>query len=194
MAELERRRAEDPGYRREQEAAEKERAESAVRRREAERPLLADLAELGIDVTSVWDLHKVPDAPAKAIPVLLDHLTRDYPDHVLMGIGVALEGRAARAWWPRLSALYVTTNSPVVRDRLAAVLSSVATRAHYEELIAFIGAESLGDTRLYFLRPVNRIGNRMSAGAGRVVVEAVAGDPVFAKEARAILAGRSRNA
>jgi len=34
----------------------------------------------------------------------------------------------------------------------------------------------------------------MSPGAGRSAIEGVANNPVFAKEARAILAGRSRNA
>jgi hypothetical protein len=53
--------------------------------------------------------------------------------------------------------------------------------------------ESLGETRINFLRPVSRIGNRMSSGKGRRVIEELAADPLFEKEAKAILAGRSRN-
>ena len=172
----------------------REQAETVRRLREAERPLLADLAGIGLEVESVWNLCKVPKSRPNAIPVLLDHLTRDYPDRVLMGIGIGLDDKSVRAWWPQLKALYLQTKHDVVRDRMAAVLSNVATRAHYDDLLFFLGIESLGDTRVYFLRPVNRIGNRMSPRMGRAAVESLADNPVFAKEATAILARRSRNA
>lgn len=56
MAELERHRVEDPEYGRKLEAAERERVEAARYLREVERPLLADLAGIGLELESVWDL------------------------------------------------------------------------------------------------------------------------------------------
>lgn len=70
----------------------------------------------------------------------------------------------------------------------------IATRAHYDDLLAFLADEALGATRIYFLRPGNRIGNRMRAGKGRSVIEELADDAVLGAEASALLAGRSRSA
>ncbi|MFC5677807.1 hypothetical protein [Aeromicrobium endophyticum] len=73
------------------------------------------------------------------------------------------------------------------------MLSSHAVREHYDDLLAFIHDEDLGECRVYFVRPINRIGNRMSAGAGRAVIEALANDPVLGREATAVLRGRGHN-
>jgi hypothetical protein len=184
---------EDPEYRRQVEAVETELAERSRLLQEAEAPVVADLAGVGVEVDSVWDLYKTPGAYPTAIPVLLDHLTRDYPDWVLKGIGVALDHKSARDWWQQLKAVYVDTTNDTVRDRAAAVLSNVAVRSHYDDVLSFLAEDSLGSTRIYFLRPVNRIGNRIAPGKGRAVVESLATDPTFAKEAAAILAGRGHN-
>ncbi len=81
----------------------------------------------------------------------------------------------------------------VVRDRLAAALSNCATRAQYDDLLSLIQTDSLGPCRIYFLRPINRIGNRIRPGQGRAVIESFAQDPLLGKEATAILQGRSRS-
>lgn len=192
-AELDRRLAEDPEYRRQVEAAEAERVERSRLLREAEVPVVADLAAVGVEVDSVWDLYETPGAYPTAIPVLLDHFTRDYPDGVLRGVGAALDHRSARDWWQHLKAIYLGATNDTVRNCAAAVLSNVAVKAHYDDVLAFLAEDSLGDTRIFFLRPVNRIGNRMARGQGRAVVESLATDPTFAKEAAAILAGRGPN-
>lgn len=190
VAERERRLQEDPAYRAEVERVEAARAERARQLGLAEQPVLADLRGVGIDVDDVWNLYKVPEARPRAIPVLLEHLVRDYPDRVLQGIGTGLDDKSARSWWSELKALYLATERDVVRDRLAAALSGCATKDHYEDLLAFLRNERLGETRIYFLRPINRIGNRLTPGQGRAVIEPLAADPVLGKEATAILKGR----
>ncbi|SDF09080.1 hypothetical protein SAMN05660662_1062 [Blastococcus aurantiacus] len=192
-AELERRKREDPAYRAELERVESERAERARLNRIAEQPVVADLKALGLDLDSVWDLYKIPDSRPQAIPVLLRHLALDYPERVLEGIGQGLDHPSARAWWGDLRDMMLDTERDVVRDRLSAALSNCATRGHYEELLGFIRDDGLGQCRIYFLRPINRIGNRIEAGQGRAVIESVAADPVLANEATAILKGRSRS-
>lgn len=193
VAELERRKREDPVFRAELERVASERAERARLNRIAERPVVADLQAIGLDVDTVWDLYKIPDSRPRAIPVLLKHLALDYPDRVLEGIGGGLNHRSARAWWHDLREMMLNTERDAVRDRLAAALSDCATREHYDDLLAFIRNDSLGSCRIYFVRPINKIGNRIKAGQGRAVVESFADDPDLGKEATAVLKGRGRN-
>jgi hypothetical protein len=193
MAELARKQCEDHAYRAELERVASERAERARLNRVAEQPVVADLRAIGLDLDTVWDLDKIPDSRPRAIPVLLKHLALDYPDRVLEGIGVGLNHRSVRAWWEDLREMMLNTEHDVVRDRTAAALSDCATREHYEDLLAFLGNDGLGECRIYFVRPINKIGNRIKAGQGRAVIESVADDPVLGKEATAVLKGRSRS-
>jgi hypothetical protein len=193
MAERESRLQSDAEYRL---AAEREDAERTARIRQmraAEKPLLDDLTSVGIELDTVWDLYKVPALRQRAVPVLLKHVALDYPDMVLRGIGQGLGDIAVRPWWDELKALYVQTSRDTVRDRLASALAVCANREHYDDLLAFVADTSLGDSRIYFLRPINRIGNRMSPGKGGSVVESLAEDPHLGREAMAILKRRSRN-
>ncbi|MGO4856892.1 hypothetical protein [Arthrobacter sp. 2MCAF14] len=193
IAEKERLLREDPEYRAKFERVEADRAQRIAVLRAAAQPVIRDLAAIGIEVGSLWDLYKVPDSRPAAFPVLLTHITRDYPDGVLESIGRGFCHKSARAWWPELKEIYLETKIPVVRDVLAAALSGCAAKDQYEDLLSFVNTARLGSTRIYFLRPLNRIGNRMQAGTGRAVVQSFSEDSVLGKEATAILKGRSRN-
>jgi hypothetical protein len=192
-AEMERRLREDPEYRREVERAAAERAERAQQIRAASQPVLDDLARIGIELDTLWDLYKVPEFRERAVPVLLRHLVLDYPEGVLAGIGDNLADKATRPWWAELKVLYLQPHRNVVRDRLACALSECAKREHYNDLLAFVDDTSLGESRIYFLRPINRIGNRIRPGQGRSVIESLAADHVLGPEAVAILKGRGPN-
>lgn len=193
MADLERRKREDPAYRAELERVEQERAERARQLRIAEQPVIDDLKDIGLEVDDLWDLYKIPDSRPKAIPVLLKHLALDYPDRVLEGIGQGLYDPSARTYWAELRHMLLNTDREAVRDRVAAALSKCARREHYDDLLAFVRDARLGESRIYLLRPINRIGNRMSTGKGRAVIEGLADDPVLGREATAILQGKSRS-
>lgn len=193
IAELERRRRNDPEFRTKVETAEAERAEQHRQFREDEQPVLLELAKAGVEVATVWDLYKSPALAAKAAPTLLSQLALDHPPKVVDGIASALSGTTARSYWTELSTLYVQTSDENVRDRAADLLSGCAIRTHYEDLLRFLAQDALGGSRVYFLRPVHRIGNRMRAGTGRAVITSLVDDAVLGREARAILAGRSRS-
>lgn len=186
MAELE----QDPEYQARREAQAADVAALAAQRRQVRQPLIEDLRSVGVDVSDTDELHKQPGSHAVAIPVLLAHLRRDYSERVLEDIGNGLPFKPDPIWWDDFKHLYLTTQSDAVRDRLAAAMGGCARRAHYEDLLAFLRDSDLGSSRIYFLRPINRIGNRIQAGQGRSVIETVADDPVIGKEARATLAGR----
>ena len=192
MADLERRKRKDPAYRAELERVEAERTALAEQRRLACQPVIDDLRSEGVEVEDLYLLYEQPESYPLAIPVLLDHLKRDYPERVLEDIGNALPFKPATSWWDDYKRLYVTTGSDAVRDRLAAAMSGCAVKRHYHDLLGFLRDEDLGPSRIYFLRPVNRIGNRMEPGKGRAVIESVAYDETLGVEARRILQGRSR--
>lgn len=184
---------EDPAYREARERHAAQRAACAEQRRLASQPVLDDLRSVGVDVSNLHLLYKQPESYALAIPVLLHHLERPYPERVLEHIGHALPVKPDPAWWNEFKRLYLATESDAVRDRLASAMSGCARRKHYDDLLAFIRTEDLGSSRVYFLRPIDRIGNRMDAGLGRSVIETVADDPVLGKEATAILKGRGQS-
>ena len=191
--EIEQRMRDDPEYRARVEQATTERAERTRLKREAERPVLEELRASGIETDTLWNLYKTPDAQHAAAPILMRQLAGHPPDSTIEAITAALSPENARTWWPDLADLYVSTPSAVMQDRVASLLSQAATRVHLDQLLGFVENESLGPSRIYHLRPINRIGNRKSPGAGRAVVARFANDPVLGKEAAAILAGKGPN-
>jgi hypothetical protein len=158
-----------------------------------EAPLLEDLREIGVDVPTVWDLYKHPEAYPDVVPVLIRHMARDYPPATLQGIGGALADKSARPWWNELKQMYLTEERDVARGELAAVLSEVARREHYEDLLAFFGDARLGKSRISFVRPINKIGNRMESGRGRAAIEPFVNDRDVGAEVTAVLKGHGRN-
>ena len=193
IAEREERLRTDPEYAAQVQAVADEHAAVAAAMRRAERPVLVDLAKVGINLDSVWDLYNFPEMRERAIPVLLRHLALDYPDRVVQGIGQGLADKSARPWWDELKALYLKPQREAVQDRLAGALAECAKREHYDDLLAFIENAALGSSRIYFVRPINRIGNRISAGQGRRAIERLVRDPVLGREASKVLKGLSRN-
>lgn len=183
----------DPGYRARAAEADAKRRSMQEALREAERPLTDELRAAGIDVESAWGLYKFPESGEKVYPILVKHLQLNYPDRVLGGIARAFTKEVARQHWEELLAIYLHETRGEARDGLAATLSSCATKAHYGDLVSILENESLGETRIYFLRPANRIGNRISQRTGRAVIERFAGHPVLGVESARILRGRGRN-
>lgn len=157
----------------------------------AEQPLTQDLRAAGLDVDSVWDLgkHQVWPYP-QALPVLMDHLERGgYPDDTTDTIGQALAVKEAVTYWDRLKELLLAAPSEAQAEAAAIAMSECATSAQLEDLIRFLDLEERGDTRIFFLRPIRRLGGEH----GRAIIEGLRNHPVLGTEATAISKGRSRN-
>jgi hypothetical protein len=58
--------------------------------REAEAPLRVALSAAGVHVESVWDLVNSPNDYDHALPILIAHLNREYPERIREGIARAL--------------------------------------------------------------------------------------------------------
>lgn len=153
LAELER----DPNFR----AQRREREESFRRREEelaqAEAPLVQALAEAGVDVKSVWDLvnSDIRHYPS-AIPVLLDHLQRPYPDALRDGIARALAVPETRSDWEMLTKLYRDENGKRTKDGLAVAIAAAATEDVIADVISLARDSKHGTSRLLLLRALER--------------------------------------
>lgn len=186
-AELMEQLAQDRAFQERKAAREAELQERVGGLRQAEQPILADLRQAGVDVSSVWDLVNTSEPYAKALPVLLEHLERGgYPDRVMESLGRALAVKPSVAYWNRLKACYLAPRGSGEEDGAAVALAASATPAHLDDLIGFLGRAERGESRIYFIRPILRVGGVR----GRQVAEALRKDPVFGKEASALLAGR----
>lgn len=174
----------DPEYRAQVEAIDVARRTRARQLWEAERPIVDDLNAVGVKVGSVWDLVNTSEPYPAALPVLIGHVERGgYPDRVMESLGRALAVKPAVAYWERLRALYLAAKTPGEEDGMAVALSACATKAQYDDLVALLSVKHRGESRIYFLRPIRRLGG----DKGRALLESLREDPIFGKEASALL-------
>jgi hypothetical protein len=160
---------------------EKALAERKAMLRVAEAPLVEDLARLGFEVESVWFLKNNNPEFRKAIPLLLDHLRRPYPDIIRAGIAQRLAVRATRKiGWRILVEEFRNTgyDHEHVKDSLGAALSGAADNSVIGELIALAKDRSLGKSRIMLLRGIKR---SKLPEAGQAIAE-LADDPELSKE------------
>jgi hypothetical protein len=149
----------DPEYRAQVETVEAERRAMAERLREAERPIVDDLNAAGVSVESVWDFVNTSDPYPDALPVLLNHLERGgYPDRVMESLGRALAVKPSVVWWDRLEARYLAPRNAGEEDGTAVALAACAMKVQLSDLAAFLSVAERGESRIYFLRPIKRLG------------------------------------
>jgi hypothetical protein len=174
----------DDGYQLKKASREAELKERAAVVSAAEQPIVAHLRDVGVVVESVWDLVNTATPYPDALPVLMDHLERGgYPDRVMQGLGRALAVKPSIAYWDRLKSLYLAARGPEEVDGIAVALAACATKEQFGDLVGFLSVEPGEPSRIYFLQPILRLGGT----EGRRVVAALAEDPVFGKEATALL-------
>jgi hypothetical protein len=155
----------------------------------AERPIVDDLHRAGLEINSVWDLVNTSDPYPEGLPVLLDHFERGgYPDRVMESLGRSLAVEQAVVWWDRLKALYLAPRCEGEEEGAAIVLAGCATKAQLGDLIGFLALEERGDSRLFFLRVIKRLGG----DTGRNTLEQLRDDPVLGLEATALLKTRRK--
>jgi len=179
----------DTAYQSMAQAADADRQIRVQELRRAEQPIVADLRAVGVAVDSVWDLVNTSEPYPNALPVLLSHLERGgYPDRVMESLGSALAVKPSVVFWDRLRDRYLAARSPGEEEGTAVALAACATRAQIDDLIAFLGIAERGDSRIYFLRPIQRLGGER----GEALLTSLQNDPTFEREARALLGKQGR--
>jgi hypothetical protein len=170
--------------------AKRQRAEEIEARaaewRRAEAPLVEELREAGFEVDSAWDLVNTATPYPAALPILLAHLGRSYPDRVREGIARALAVRDAKFGWVTLVRLYREEEAGTdAKDGLAVALAAASDDEVLDEVISLARDRAHGGSRLLLLRGLKRARVAEARGA----LEEFADDPVLGQEARALLSG-----
>jgi hypothetical protein len=125
---------------------EAKRVAAEARFRVEEEPIIRDLAKAGYDVGSVYDLVNTTASYPSAIPVLLDHLSRDYHPRIRQGIGRALAVVEAQGLaGPTLLHELRLEKEPQTRWVFANTLTIVADRADAKQLADLVGDPQYAD-------------------------------------------------
>lgn len=177
----------DPEYVTERQGREAELESKTAAWRLAEAPLVEELRIAGFDVESAWDLVSTATPYPAALPILLKHLGRPYPDRVREGIARALAVRDAKFGWERLIRLYRDEpTASEAKDGLAVALAAVADDDLVEDIISLARDLAHGESRILLLRGLAR----SRVPQARAALEELSGDPMLGQEARALLSDR----
>lgn len=168
---------------------ENERVDLALELHVAQRPLIAALREVGIDVENVYELVNAQRSDRRAIPVLVEHLRRDYPPRVLEGVARALATRHAAPYWPDLVEAYKNWTDVGAQQGAACAVAAAAAQEHVDALLMLIADESLGASRVLLLPALVRLGDDVVV---EPFLERLTQHPVIGREAASTLRKRKR--
>ena len=156
--------------------------------RQAEIPIVDDLNRTGgVHVASVWDLVNTEGKYPGAVPILLDHLRRAYPERVREGIARALAVPEARKGWPILLEAFREERDNTtlgVKWALALALGAAGTDAELDDVLPLLGDASLGRNRVPLLWILRRSRDPRSRAALQQLVD----DEAIGEEAKKTLA------
>lgn len=174
------------------EARKLETKERAARLLVEQQPILQELAGIGYQVESLWDLIDSEEKYTNAIPILLKHLLLPYSDRTRDQLARALAVKEARPAWPVLVEQYCKTpigtglvapgdtkELPLsAKSGLACALSVTVDESTMPTLISLIKDPAHGASRILLLSPLKKSKNE----AAKAVLAELAEDPVFKKE------------
>jgi hypothetical protein len=181
-AELIRQLEADPAWVAKRDARDAELQVRAAALAEAARPLVEDLRNAGVLVSSVWDLVNRRARYDAALPVLVAHLHRPYPDAILDGIARALAVPEAEPLaWEAMVALYQRALPGSLSKQGAAVaLANMASERTIGEVIQLALDNDHGSDRILFVTGLARFDGPRVEEALRHLLQ----DPVIGKGTR----------
>lgn len=159
------------------------RAQRAAEWRRAEEPLVKELEGVGYVLSSVWDLVNTPGTYPKAVPILLAHLPRDYPDAVREGIARALAVPEAKIGWDVLTRLYRSEHAGRAKDGLAVAIAGACDDHVVGDVVGLARDKNNGPSRLLLLRALER----STDPRARAALNDLKTDPELSDEIRVIL-------
>ncbi|MBX3024665.1 hypothetical protein KF840_07130 [bacterium] len=170
-------------------AQEEDRQRHAAEWQRAEAPLVEDLAKVGVHVSSAWDLVNSSAPYPRAVPVLLDHLTRNYPERVREGIARALAVPEAIQGWRTLVDLFQRDDDRsglTWKGGLACALEVAATDEVADDIILLARDPKHGINREVLIDALARLSSDEAERALRDLVN----DPEVSTAARRALKKR----
>jgi hypothetical protein len=173
--------AADPAYQARRAEQDRELRQRAEEDRRAEAPLVTDLHGVGVAVESVLDLVNRASPYPDAVPVLLDHLQRPYPQRVREGIARALAVPESKSGWMALRRAFQQEEDPTthgVKWALACALGAAADEEVIRDVAALAREARHGLNRLAFVKALRRSRDPLAAQ----VLEELRQDPAFERE------------
>ena len=128
----------------------------------------------------VWDLVNTSERYDEVLPILFEHLTKDYPPEILEGIARAMAVPEALPYRPTFIRLFrrEPQMSKELRYALGLAIANTTVPDNLAETIALAKDRSLGDSRLALLFAFKR----SRKPEIRQVIEELSSDPDLAKE------------
>jgi hypothetical protein len=174
----------DPEFVARREEAEQIRSKKGSQLQLAEKPLIDDLRAAGVNASSVWDLVNRATPYPQALPILLAHLERPYPDRVREGIARALAVPQAKFAWEALKSFYQREpDGSDAKDGLAVALAAVADDERIGDVVALLQDAKHGESRIFLLRALARSNDERARRALRELDR----DPELKGEIRALM-------
>ena len=155
----------------------------------AEAPLVGALRAAGLEVQSVWDLVNAAVPYPEALPILVEHLRRPYPEAIRDGIARALAVRDAKFAWPALVDAYRREPPGRTKGGLAAAVAAASDGDVIGDVIALACDRRHGTSRLLLLSALERSKDPRA----RKTLMALGADPELQKEVQVILRRPKRN-
>lgn len=148
----------DPAYQAMRAAKGNEHAERVEQRRREAKPLLDDLAAIGVVIDGVQRLLSIPRPDDRIYPILLDHLRRTYSPHLLEWIGRSFGTKSARpvVWEELVSLLKDHTLEKSAADGVMVAVSEMAQPRDLPTLIELISNRCLGQRRIFLVSNLMR--------------------------------------
>jgi hypothetical protein len=178
--------AADPEYQARKTAWNAETKKVAEALARAEAPVVVALQEAGFEITSVWDFVNTTQPYVGALPILLDHLQRDYPDKVRESIARAMAVPDSKFAWRTLLKLFQQDFDPKANGVKWAVGAGLAAAADDEvigDLIALFRNPRHGENRVVFVEALSKSRN----AEARLALEQAREDPAVSREIRRVL-------
>ncbi len=128
-------------------------------RRKEEAPIVSALRSAGIDVQSISELDSKNKSYACAIPILLEHAKRDYPEWLREDILRAMATPEARSYWSELVELLESDSllPPSVRWLASLVLNAAADDSVADDVIRLASDRRLGVYRVVLIFTLQRL-------------------------------------
>jgi len=171
----------DPAFVARRQEKERLRLEREKTLRLAEAPVVKALKDVGLNVESCWDLLDTRSKYTDAIPVLLEHLNKEYPDAIKEGIVRALAIPEARAGRSTILDLFNKTSDSTHRSlkvALAVAIVATTTDSNIDEVMNLITDPSHGESRVMLLRALRKSKNMKA----KEILEELRDDPTFQRE------------
>jgi len=181
--------AADPAYQEMRKAKEAAQAKMVEKRAQEMRPLLDDLAAVGVAVDRPSRLLEIPDPGERIYPVLLDHLTRpDTPRWLLEWIGRAFGRKSARpiVWDTLVKLIKSHSLEKSAVEGVMVAISDMAQPRDLATLIDLLSDRSIGTSRIFLVSNLMR----SKKPEARAALLRNQDDPDLAKEITARLARR----